>query len=283
ELSVEEAWEAIENFAQGQKEWDNPPNIIYEQEVANLKAQAKRLFRNENVWVEMHKEETLGTPIEVKRLDETQLEDLGLNNCNHDLPLSYREVSSFDEPEPRPQPFPSFPSLEVDIGEERGLEPPIKPHISDSFRMKMCTYGLCRRFWNIVTSDASSAVTYTSVYTDSEPWRYYEEDSAETGPPRVIVYGYDGLPIQPVAPPSLDYVPGPEHPPSPDYVPGPEHPPSPVEILYVPEPEYPEYLEPSDDEAPLEDQPLPVDASPIAASPDNVADSDPEEDLKEDP
>nr|GEY25840.1 putative reverse transcriptase domain-containing protein [Tanacetum cinerariifolium] len=39
-------------------------------------------------------------------------------------------------------------------------------------------------------SDASSAVTYTSIYTDSEPWRYYGEDSAETGPPRVIVYGY---------------------------------------------------------------------------------------------
>ncbi|GJV65348.1 hypothetical protein Tco_1476176 [Tanacetum coccineum] len=47
--------EAIENFAQGQKEWDNPPNIISEQEVANLKAQAKRLFGNENVWVEMHR------------------------------------------------------------------------------------------------------------------------------------------------------------------------------------------------------------------------------------
>nr|GEZ44908.1 putative reverse transcriptase domain-containing protein [Tanacetum cinerariifolium] len=134
-----------------------------------------------------------------------------------------------------------------------------------------------------VMSDASSVVTYTSVYTDSEPWRYYGEDSAETGPPRVIVYGYDGLPTQPVAPPSPDYVPGPEHPPSPDYVPGPEHPPSLVEIPYVPEPEYPEYLAPSDDEAPLEDQPLPVDASPIAASPDYVADSDPEEDPKEDP
>nr|GEV23924.1 hypothetical protein [Tanacetum cinerariifolium] len=66
-------------------------------------------------------------------------------------------------------------------------------------------------------SDASSAVTYTSVYTDSKPWRYYEEDSAETGPLRVIVYGYDGLPIQPIAPPSPDYIPGPEHPPSLDY------------------------------------------------------------------
>nr|GEU64094.1 putative reverse transcriptase domain-containing protein [Tanacetum cinerariifolium] len=126
-------------------------------------------------------------------------------------------------------------------------------------------------------SEASSVVTYTSVYTDSKPWRYYGEDSAETGIPRVIVYRYDGLPIQPVAPPSPDYVPGPEHPPSPDYVPGPEHPPSPIEIPYVPEPEYPEYLEPSDDEAPLEDQPLPADASPIAASSDYEDDEEEEE------
>nr|GEU34374.1 hypothetical protein [Tanacetum cinerariifolium] len=132
-------------------------------------------------------------------------------------------------------------------------------------------------------SDASSAVTYMCVYTDSEPCRYYGEESAETGPPRVIVYGYDGLPIQPVAPPSPDYVLGPEHPSSPDYVPAPEHPPSPVEIPYVPEPEYPDYLAPSDDEAPLEDHPLPTDVSPITASPDYVADSDSKKDPKEDP
>nr|GEZ80337.1 hypothetical protein [Tanacetum cinerariifolium] len=122
-------------------------------------------------------------------------------------------------------------------------------------------------------SDTSCAVTYTSVYTDS----------AETGPPRVIVYGYDRLPIQLVAPPSPDYIPGPDHPPSPDYVPDPEHPPLPIEIPYVPEPEYPEYLAPSDVEAPLEDQPLPTDASPIVESPDYVADSDSKEDSKEDP
>nr|GEX90245.1 putative reverse transcriptase domain-containing protein [Tanacetum cinerariifolium] len=131
-------------------------------------------------------------------------------------------------------------------------------------------------------SDASSAVTYTSVYTDSEPWRYYGEDSAETGPPRVIVYGYDRFPIQPVAPPSPDYVPGPEHRPSPDYVPDPEHPPSPIEIPYVPEPEYPKYLAPSDDEAPLEDQPLPADASPIAASLDYPFDDDDDDDTDND-
>nr|GEW78337.1 hypothetical protein [Tanacetum cinerariifolium] len=89
--------------------------------------------------------------------------------------------------------------------------------------------------------------------------------------------------MQPVAPPSPDYVPGPEHPPSPDYMPGPEHPPSPVEIPYVSELEYPEYLAPSEDKAPLEDQPLPANASPIAASSGYVADFDPDEDPEEDP
>nr|GEW54530.1 reverse transcriptase domain-containing protein [Tanacetum cinerariifolium] len=96
---------------------------------------------------------------------------------------------------------------------------------------------------------------------------------------RALYYSCNNLLFQPVAPRSPDYVPGPEHPPSLDYVPGPEHPPSP----YVPELEYPEYLAPSDDEAPLEDQPLLADALPIAASPDYVADSDPEEDPEEDP
>ncbi|GKA46462.1 hypothetical protein Tco_0739345 [Tanacetum coccineum] len=66
--------------------------------------------------------------------------------------------------------------------------------------------------------------------------------------------------MQPVASPSLDYVPRPEHPPSPDYVPGPEHPPSPVK-----------------------DQPLPTNASPTALSPSYVVDSDLDEDPEEDP
>ncbi|GJR49646.1 hypothetical protein Tco_1400167 [Tanacetum coccineum] len=91
---------------------------------------------------------------------------------------------------------------------------------------------------------SSSTVTYTSVSSDSEPWRFQW------------------------APPSPDYVPGPEHPPSRDYVPGPE---------------YPEYVASSDDEIPVEDQPLPADASPTALSPGYVVDSDLEEDPEEDP
>ncbi|GKE59945.1 hypothetical protein Tco_1510312, partial [Tanacetum coccineum] len=48
--------------------------------------------------------------------------------------------------------------------------------------------------------------------------------------------------------------------------------------VYVPETVYPEYLAPSNDDIPFEDQPLPADASPAALSPGYVAYSDPEED-----
>ncbi|GJT19924.1 hypothetical protein Tco_0878630 [Tanacetum coccineum] len=49
-----------------------------------------------------------------------------------------------------------------------------------------------------------------------------------------------------------------------------------------PRPEYPEYLVPSDDEAPIEDQPILADASPVALSPGYVANFDLEEEPKED-
>ncbi|GJZ64862.1 hypothetical protein Tco_0621558, partial [Tanacetum coccineum] len=133
-------------------------------------------------------------------------------------------------------------------------------------------YGLEHHQDPVMSS--SSTVTYTSVYTDSEPGRVFwgaDEELSDGGSPRVIVYEYDGLLMQLVAPPS------------PDYVPGPEHPPSPVEVPYVPEPEYPEYLVPFDVEAPLEDQPLPADASPTTLSLGYVVDSDLDEDPEEDP
>ncbi|GJU56144.1 hypothetical protein Tco_1229858 [Tanacetum coccineum] len=53
--------------------------------------------------------------------------------------------------------------------------------------------------------------------------------------------------------------------------------------MYVLEPDYPEYLAPSDDDIPVKDQPLHADASPTALSPGYVADSDLEEDPEEDP
>ncbi|GKA43232.1 hypothetical protein Tco_0735956 [Tanacetum coccineum] len=80
-------------------------------------------------------EETLGTPMEDEPLDQMKLEDVRLNN--HIISLSSMEVPSFDKPKPQPHPLPNCPSLDVSLRDERGPEPPIKPHSSDSFRMKV--------------------------------------------------------------------------------------------------------------------------------------------------
>ena len=45
-------------------------------------------------------EETIGIPIEVEPLDQTQLENIGLNTCSYNLSLISKEVLNFDEPEP---------------------------------------------------------------------------------------------------------------------------------------------------------------------------------------
>nr|GEW00102.1 hypothetical protein [Tanacetum cinerariifolium] len=138
-------------------------------------------------------------------------------------------------------------------------------------------------------SSASSAVTYTSVYTNSEPRRVLwgaDEELSDGGSLRVIGYGYDGLPMMPVAPPSPDYIPGPEEPQTP---PAPqdedEH-----ELMFIqphdpdfmPELIYPEYI-PLEDEhiLPAEEQPLPPVVSPTVESPGYIAESDPEEDPEE--
>nr|GEW61668.1 hypothetical protein [Tanacetum cinerariifolium] len=124
-------------------------------------------------------------------------------------------------------------------------------------------------------SSASSAVTYTFFYTDSEPGRVFwgaDEELSDGGFPRVIVYGYDGLPMLPVAPPSPDYIPGPKEPQTP---PEPqdkdEHEPmfiQPHDPDFMPEPIYPEYI-PLEDEHILsaQEQPLPPVVSPTAESP----------------
>ncbi|GJY38157.1 hypothetical protein Tco_0424521 [Tanacetum coccineum] len=119
ELSAKEAWETIEIFAHRQKEWDKPFKEV---------------------------EETLGTQIEVEPLDQTKIEDVGLDICNHDIHLSSRKVSSFDEPEPQPQPLPSYPSLDESIREERGYDPPTKLHSLDSLRMKVIFYE--KKLWS---------------------------------------------------------------------------------------------------------------------------------------
>ncbi|GKG09967.1 hypothetical protein Tco_0338713, partial [Tanacetum coccineum] len=85
---------------------------------------------------------------------------------------------------------------------------------------------------------------------------------SDGGSPRVIVYGYDGLPIQPVAPPSPDYIPDPEEPQIPPVpLDDDEREPmfmQPHDLDYVPEPIY---------VLPIKEQPLPPVDSPTAESP----------------
>nr|GEU53477.1 retrotransposon protein, putative, Ty3-gypsy subclass [Tanacetum cinerariifolium] len=97
-----------------------------------------------------------------------------------------------------------------------------------------------------------STVTYTSISFDFDlpPWGFHLLSDAEPQSPEAT----------PQSPKQAS--------PSPDYEHGPE---------------YLEYLAPYDDEIPVEDQPLPTDASPTSLSPGYVADSDPEEAHEEDP
>ncbi|GJW26498.1 hypothetical protein Tco_0040309 [Tanacetum coccineum] len=120
------------------------------------------------------------------------------------------------------------------------------------------------------SDNASSAVTYTSVSSDSN------------GPSSwgILLVNADELsemdPYEEVAQK------GQAHPLSPAYVPDlielDEHIP-----IYIPEPEHSEYHAPSDDDIQVEDQPYADDASLTAESPGYIADSDSiEEDLDED-
>ncbi|GJS78499.1 hypothetical protein Tco_0728380 [Tanacetum coccineum] len=140
-----------------------------------------------------------------------------------------------------------------------------------------------------VMSSASSAATYTSVYTDYEPDRVFweaDEEISDGGIPQVIILGYNGLMIQPVAPPSPDYIPGPEDPHTPP-VPQDEDERKPMFVQvydpdYVLESIYPEYIPLEDEhEFPAEEQPLPHVDSPTAESPGYVIELDPEEDPEE--
>nr|GEX02515.1 putative reverse transcriptase domain-containing protein [Tanacetum cinerariifolium] len=118
-----------------------------------------------------------------------------------------------------------------------------------------------------MSDSEDSAVTYTSVYTDSEPGRVLwgtNEEVSEGGVPRVIVYGYDGFLIKPV-PPDEDER-------EPRFIQA-------HDLDFVPEPVYPEYI-PLEDEhvLPTEEQLLPPVDSSTTESLGYVAESDPEED-----
>ncbi|GJZ88185.1 hypothetical protein Tco_0659967 [Tanacetum coccineum] len=118
------------------------------------------------------------------------------------------------------------------------------------------------------SDNASSAVTYTSISSDSDgpSWGIPLMNAGEL--PEMDPYEEVAQQGQ-AAPLSPAYVPDPmelEH-----HIP-----------VYIPEPVYPEYHVPSDDDIQIEDQPYAADASPSTLSPGYIAESDPEEDPEED-
>ncbi|GJW15736.1 hypothetical protein Tco_0019869 [Tanacetum coccineum] len=122
--------------------------------------------------------------------------------------------------------------------------------------------------WLLISGDAkkpfpsaTSDVTYTSVYTDSEPGRAFwgadDEEISEGGIPRIPPVPQDEDEREPMFVHAHD----------PDY---------------VSVPIYPEYIPLEDEhEFPVEEQPLPLVDSPTAKLPGYVTESDPEEDPEE--
>ncbi|GKA78859.1 hypothetical protein Tco_0785396 [Tanacetum coccineum] len=121
-----------------------------------------------------------------------------------------------------------------------------------------------------VMSDSKDfTVTYTEV---SSPF----EDLSDIGSPRVVGPEYEELPWM-IDDPYVQVVL--QAPPSPDYVPGPEEPEqAPPLPDFVLEPVYPEFMTPEDEVLPVEEKPLPAATSPTADSPGYVPESDPEDD-----
>nr|GEV09600.1 hypothetical protein [Tanacetum cinerariifolium] len=118
-----------------------------------------------------------------------------------------------------------------------------------------------------MSNSEDSIITYTAV---SSPY----EGLSDIGSP-----GVDGPLVMPED--LYAYVVAAfQAPPSPDYVSGPEYPPSPE---FIPEPVYPEFMPAEDDILPAEEQPLPAAASPTTESPGYIDESDPEDDPEEDP
>ncbi|GJT89419.1 hypothetical protein Tco_1071136 [Tanacetum coccineum] len=117
-----------------------------------------------------------------------------------------------------------------------------------------------------------SGVTHIEI---SSPF----EDLSDIGSSGVVGPKHEGLPWMlddPYVQVAL------QAPPSPDYIPGPEEPQSPPLPDFVLEPVYPEYMPQEDEVFPAKEQPLPAAASPTAQSPDYVLESDPEVDPEED-
>ncbi|GJS15835.1 hypothetical protein Tco_0410307 [Tanacetum coccineum] len=143
-------------------------------------------------------------------------------------------------------------------------------HYRDAFSVIHLIYA--HSIDTVMSDSDESGVTHTEI---SSPF----EDLSDIGSPGVVGPEHEGLPWMlddPYVQVAL------QAPPSPDYIPGPEEPQSPPLPDFVLEPVYPEYMPQEDEVFLAEEQPLPTATSPTAQLSDYVPESDPEADLEED-
>nr|GEU60432.1 reverse transcriptase domain-containing protein [Tanacetum cinerariifolium] len=118
---------------------------------------------------------------------------------------------------------------------------------------------------SVMSDSKDSTISYTTV---SSPFG----GLSDIGSP-----GVDGPPVMPEDPYAY-VVAAFQAPPSPNYVSGPEYPPLPE---FVPKPVYPKFMPTEDDILPTKEQPLPTAASPTTESPGYIDESDLEDDPEE--
>ncbi|GKE22917.1 hypothetical protein Tco_1434429 [Tanacetum coccineum] len=174
-MSAEKAWNIIEDFAQYEEEGRNEPifpeegslnykNSNIEQLLGVMECQVDTLMKDaislmgksgdlcgltivEKLKEEIRVKKNKFTKIKkiTRYPDAEDLEPLNGHKFSEALTekasfhtpkfVSPKEISSVDELEP--QLLSNFSPLDVNLGDKRGTDPPIKPHSPDSFRMKV--------------------------------------------------------------------------------------------------------------------------------------------------
>ncbi|GKA96756.1 hypothetical protein Tco_0818851 [Tanacetum coccineum] len=129
-------------------------------------------------------EKTLGTSIDVEPLNKTKLEEVCLN-CNHNTPLSSREVPSFDKPEPQPQPLPNYTPLDDrSRTSQEGLKPPPSTTKDLYCNYRPCVDDLKKHYGfkpSLLGHSGSLGVDFSKLRMIEDDWKLESEEVSLLG------------------------------------------------------------------------------------------------------
>ncbi|GJR02412.1 putative reverse transcriptase domain-containing protein [Tanacetum coccineum] len=157
-------------------------DVAYRLELPQELSRVHHTFHVSNL-KKCYADEPLAMPLEGVHIDDT------LQFVEEPVEIMEREIKRLKRSR--------IPLVKVRWNSRRG--PEFTWEREDSFKKK---------YPHLFTNRASSSTTRAF-------WGADDEEICEGGIPRVIVLGYDGLPMQPVALPSPDYIPSPEDPQTP--------------------------------------------------------------------